>query len=124
MNSSLQTFSIRLIILGIVLLTACDEKTEPAVVVPPITDIEIIKIPVVVHVLYATEAYNISDEKIYSQIQVLNQDFRKRNADHTNTPAEFAHLVTDVGIEFELATTDPEGKPTTGITRTHTDVDG
>ncbi len=85
---------------------------------------EIIRIPVVVHVLYSREAFNISDAKIASQLAVLNQDYRKRNADRDKTPAEFAPLAADAGIEFYLATRDPQGNPTTGITRLRTTVDG
>ncbi|MFC5409401.1 zinc metalloprotease [Larkinella bovis] len=91
---------------------------------PVVPGEEIIRIPVVVHVLYNKDEFNISDEKIASQLAVLNQDFRKKNPDHTATPAEFAHLVADVGIEFYLATKDPDGKPTSGITRTRSTVDG
>ncbi|MTI33066.1 zinc metalloprotease [Xanthovirga aplysinae] len=78
---------------------------------------EIIRIPTVVHVVYHDEATNISDEKIRSQFKVLNEDFRKKNPDHINTPEEFLHLVADVGIEFELAKVDPDGQPTSGIIR-------
>src|SRR5688500_4622211 len=41
----------------------------------------VINIPVVVHVLYNTTAQNISTTQIQSQIDVLNEDFRKLNAD-------------------------------------------
>jgi len=86
------------------------------------TNEEIIKIPVVVHVIYYNDETNITTEKIESQIAVLNEDFRKLNADYTQTPDEFLPLVADVGIEFELATIDPEGNDTDGITRTFSDT--
>ena len=38
-------------------------------------------IPVVVHVVFHTAAQNISDAQINSQITILNQDYRKTNAD-------------------------------------------
>ncbi|NRB42287.1 MAG: zinc metalloprotease [Pseudomonadales bacterium] len=86
---------------------------------------EVIRIPVVVHVIYATDEKNISPEKIHSQIRVLNEDFNKLNADYINTPDEFAPLVADVDIEFELASIDPMGEATDGSTRTFsTEVDG
>src|ERR1700752_1208902 len=47
-------------------------------------------IPVVVHVVYNTSAQNISDAQIKSQIDVLNEDYRRLNADKTNTPSAFA----------------------------------
>jgi hypothetical protein len=80
----------------------------------------VITIPVVVHVVYQTERENISEAQIKSQIDVLNQDFRAKNADLSKVPDPFKVLIGDAGIEFALTTTDPFGKPTTGITRTKT----
>ena len=77
-------------------------------------------IPVVVHVIYDTAAQNISDAQIKSQIAILNQDYRKTNPDVASTPAVFKSLCGDSRIEFELASTDPAGQATTGITRTQT----
>jgi hypothetical protein len=77
-------------------------------------------IPVVVHVIHKTAAQNISDEQINSQIAVLNKDFRKQNTDIGSIPGVFAALAADARIEFKLATQDPAGNPTTGITRTST----
>jgi len=82
------------------------------------------KIPVVVHVVWKTEAQNVSDEQIHSQIDVLNQDFRKQNADVSSVPAPFAPLAGDARLVFELATRDPDGKPTGGITRRKTTETG
>jgi len=79
-----------------------------------------IYIPVVVHIVYKTNAENISDAQVYSQIQVLNEDYRRLNVDKTNTPSAFASLAGDANIEFVLAKTDPFGNSTTGITRTFT----
>jgi len=81
---------------------------------------QIVKIPVVVHVVYRTTTENISDAQIKTQIDVLKADFRKLNADYSKTPSAFASLVADAQITFELATVDPSGNPTTGITRTST----
>ena len=72
-------------------------------------------IPVVVHVLYNTAAQNISDAQVQSQIAVLNEDYRKLNADASKTPAQFAGLVADVNVQFVLAKRDPAGLATTGI---------
>lgn len=79
-------------------------------------------IPVVVHVLYNTTSQNISDAQIKSQIDVLNEDFRRLNADKVNTPSAHATVAADAEISFCLATVDPNGNPTTGITRTQTSV--
>ncbi len=80
-------------------------------------------IPVVVHVVWKKDQQNISDQQIRSQIEVLNRDFRRTNTDLDKILAPFAPLAGDARIEFELATLDPSGAPTTGITRTKTTVD-
>ena len=80
----------------------------------------IISIPVVVHVVYNNNNENISDQQIQSQIDILNEDFRRQNADAVNTPAAFLPVAADSEIEFCLATEDPNGNTTTGITRTST----
>ena len=73
----------------------------------------IITIPVVVHVIYNNSSENISDAQIQSQIDVLNEDFRRTNSDANNTWSQAA----DTEIEFCLSTVDPNGNATTGITR-------
>ncbi len=75
---------------------------------------ETIILPVVVHVLYTSSTNNISDAQIASQMEVLNQDFRRTNPDADNTWSQAA----DTEIEFQLVTVDPSGNTTTGITRT------
>ena len=80
----------------------------------------VITVPVVVHVVYNTNAENISDAQIFSQMDVLNADYRRANADAINTPAVWSGLAVDCEIDFCLATVDPNGSPTTGITRTST----
>lgn len=76
----------------------------------------VITIPTVVHVVYNTNVENISDEQVISQIDVLNADFRRLNSDADGTWTQAA----DTEIEFCLATVDPNGNPTDGITRTYT----
>lgn len=78
------------------------------------------KIKVVVHVVYNTPEQNVSVSQIKSQIAVLNRDFRAKNTDKSKVPAVWKGLVGDANIQFELATKDPDGKPTNGITRTKT----
>ena len=80
----------------------------------------VITIPVVVHVVYYNNTENISDNQIFSQIDILNEDFRRLNADTTNTPTGFLPVAADCEIEFCLAQKDPNGNTTTGITRTQT----
>ncbi|MDB5234729.1 MAG: type sorting protein [Hymenobacter sp.] len=77
-------------------------------------------IPVVVHVLYNTAAQNISDAQVQSQIDVLNEDFRKLNADVSKTPALYAGLAADVNVQFVLAKRTPTGLATNGIVHKQT----
>ncbi|WP_373331314.1 M43 family zinc metalloprotease [Salmonirosea aquatica] len=83
---------------------------------------EVIRIPVVVHVIHdqaetsigGVNNPNISDEQIRSQIEVLNEDYRRK-------PGTLGYNTNPVGadayIEFYLAEFDPDGRSTTGITR-------
>lgn len=75
----------------------------------------VISIPVVVHVIHNGDAYgtgeNIRDEQVLSQIQVMNEDFRRMAGSPGFGPG------VDVEIEFCLAQTDPSGNFTTGIDR-------
>ena len=80
----------------------------------------IITIPVIVHVVWKTITHNISDAQIQSQIDVLNEDYRRTNADKINTPNIWQTIAADSEIEFCLAATDPNGNPSTGIERTQT----
>ena len=84
---------------------------------------DILRIPVVVHIVYATADQNLADELVHDQIAILNRDYRRQNADTTDTREEFLPFAGDTGIEFYLATIDPNGNPTDGITRTQTSVD-
>lgn len=97
-----------------------EQFTRDFMVSNPQGDRNIIRIPVVVHVVYNIAEENISDAQIQSQIAVLNQDFRKLNADVANTPAAFAGLAGDAQIEFCLASVDPNGNATNGILRVPT----
>jgi len=77
-------------------------------------------IPVVVHIVYNTNEQNISNEQIYSQLDVLNKDYRKQNYDILNAPFIFNPLLADTEIEFCLASIDPNNNSTNGINRVQT----
>ncbi|ODS83569.1 MAG: hypothetical protein ABS46_06015 [Cytophagaceae bacterium SCN 52-12] len=72
---------------------------------------EVITIPVVVHVVHNGESVgsgaNISAAQVASQIETLNEDFRKK----VSTPGYNTHSRgADVEIEFALAVMDPQGQ--------------
>jgi len=78
-------------------------------------------IPVVVHILQKGGAENISNLKVYQQIETLNDDYNRLNADTVNTPVRFRDEASNSNIEFRLATKDPLGNCTDGIVRVFTD---
>lgn len=78
----------------------------------------VITIPVVVHVIHNGDAVNsgenISNNRIISQITVLNQDFRRQ----AGTPGFNTNPVgADTEIQFCLAQRDPNNAVTNGINR-------
>jgi hypothetical protein len=81
-----------------------------------------VTIPVVVHVVYRTNAENISDQQVQSEIDALNKDYSATNPDRSNVPPIWSGLVSDSMIRFALAKIDPDGNSTSGITRTKTTV--
>lgn len=84
----------------------------------------VLVIPAVVHVVHnpAVPAQNVSMEQIQSQVEVLNEDFRANNSDASGVPPVWTDRLADCNIEFRLASRDPGGNPTDGITRTASTV--
>jgi len=80
---------------------------------------EIITIPVVFHVLYKNEVENVTNYKLTSQIDVLNEDYRRKNDDANDNWPQAA----DARIRFCLANIDINGNYFNGITRTETKID-
>lgn len=83
---------------------------------------QVIRIPVVFHVLYKVPGENISNEAIRQQLAIINRDFNRKNADTVNTPERFRFLAADLKIEFVLATSDPLKRSTNGINKKYTPV--
>ena len=77
---------------------------------------------VVVHVVYTTNQQNISDAQVFSQIDVMNQDFARENPDTINTPVPFQTIAGALPYHFQLARRDPFNNPTNGIDRRQTTV--
>ena len=82
-------------------------------------------VPIVVHVIYRTNhtnigsGTNISDARILDAIRILNEDYSKTNPEFPNPPRNtFLNYSGNPNLEFCLATIDPNGNNTTGITRT------
>lgn len=78
---------------------------------------QIYVIPVVFHIIHQGGTENISDDQVYDAVSILNKDFRKQNADTTQIVTAFQDIAADCGIEFRLATLDPNGDCSSGIVR-------
>lgn len=79
-------------------------------------------IPVVFHVIHNYGNENISDAQIYDGLRVLNENYRKRNADTIDIIPAFQSIAADNEIEFRLAQLDPNGNCTSGINRIVSDL--
>lgn len=74
-------------------------------------------IPVVFHVLHQGGSENISYAQIEDQVRILNEDYRRTNADTVNTREIFKPVAADAKVEFRLAKLDPQGNCTDGVVR-------
>lgn len=73
----------------------------------------VLVIPVVFHVVWKEVAENISDAEVMGQLNVMNEDFMRLNADTVNMRAVFDPIKGSPNIKFELA----------GIERRQTNAD-
>lgn len=82
--------------------TVISEEYEPG---------DVLVIPVVFHLVEQSNGTgHIPDDAVYSQIEILNEDYGAL----AGTPGQGG---IDSRIRFVLASTDPDGNPTTGIER-------
>ena len=111
------------LVFGFLILASCSQEED--ITPPPDSEpnpIEkLYQIPIVVHVLHfgepLGEGNNLSKEKILRQIEIVNEDFRRKAGTRGfNNHPEGA----DSRIKFVLAKTDPQGNPTNGIVRINT----
>ena len=78
--------------------------------------------PVVIHVVAIDPYQPVSLGQALNQLDVLNEDFAGKGKNIGKLLSAFSSLVADAGMHFCLASVDPDGQPTSGITFTHTDV--
>lgn len=92
------------------------------------TVLPVLTVSVVVHVIHNGEpvgqGQNLSAAQIQAQLAILNEDFASLNLQFFQTPGAWAGLAGVPNIEFCLASADPVGNPTTGITRHNLQVTG
>jgi len=101
-----------LIVFSLFVLSCEKEEDQPVEQNQPSNDTLIYKIPVVVHVVHNGEQVgtgpNISEQQVQSQIEVLNEDFRRLEGSNGFNPDGI-----DTRIEFYLAPLDPDGNELT-----------
>ena len=78
----------------------------------------LVTIPVVFHIVYKNSTQNIADSNVVRQVDILNECYRLQNTNFSQTRSIFDTIAADVEVEFCLASVDPTGNPTNGITRT------
>ena len=78
-----------------------------------------LNIPVVVHIVHRVShvnvgtGTNISDTQIADALRILNEDYSKTNPEFPNPPrTTFLSYAGNPDLQFCLATTDPNGNPT------------
>jgi hypothetical protein len=89
---------------------------------PQIHTRSVVYFQVVVHVVRTQSDRFISKAQVVQQIDILNNDFAGKGENIHILPDEFRVLLADTEIKFCLATVDPDGNPTDGITYTLTDI--
>jgi hypothetical protein len=77
---------------------------------------KIVNVKTVVNVVYRTDAQNVSDAQVKSQIKAMSKDFRATNPDRTQTPAPWLGLVTDSRVQFKLVKVTRTKTTRTGFT--------
>ncbi|MES2704548.1 MAG: M43 family zinc metalloprotease [Bacteroidota bacterium] len=80
-------------------------------------DTDYYDIPMVVHIMHSYANDNVADTTIYRLIKNLNIVFNAQNPDLAGVIAPFKPYIGKAKFRFHLATIDPTGQPTTGITR-------
>ncbi len=117
------TFLAHGVLILFALIASCSGSYEEEILTPPTLGDDIVYLPVVVHVIHSGKAEgeesNLSTERIIRQIEILNEDFRKKPGTRGfNEHPEGG----DSKIEFVLAKRAPDGSPTDGINRVDTTI--
>lgn len=89
---------------------------------PHLRNRTVVYFPVVIHVVATASNRPVSLAQAIQQLDVLNDDFAGLGENVNRLEEEFKSLVGDAQMQFCLATTDPDGQPTSGITFTSTTV--
>lgn len=81
------------------------------------TDTTTYDIPIVIHVIHDYGSEYLSDDDIFNAVSHWTEVFTAQNADTADVITPFKPYVGNAHMRFHLATKDPDGNPTKGITR-------
>lgn len=76
-------------------------------------------LPIVVHIVHDYGLEYISDDDIFEAVAYWDKVYNKENADTVDVLPNFKKYIGNPQIRIHLATKDPYGNPTKGITRDH-----
>ncbi|PZF71079.1 M43 family zinc metalloprotease [Taibaiella soli] len=76
-------------------------------------------IPIVIHVVHDYGNEYLKDDDIFNAVSYWADVYMKRNADTSDVIQPFKQYVGNAKIRLHLATKDPNGNPTKGITHEH-----
>jgi PKD repeat protein len=76
-------------------------------------------IPVVFHILHTYGPENISRQRVLDMIKTLNDQYAGINSDLSSVRTMYTTTIGVPDVEFRLATKDPNGNCTDGVTRTY-----
>ena len=81
-------------------------------------------IPVVFHVNDPTNPQKVTYAQIQSAMNILNEDFNANNPEFNSLDPLFQSIAANVGVTFCLASVDPDGNSTNGVTYHYNDYHG
>jgi hypothetical protein len=83
-----------------------------------------ITIPIVFHVNDVTNPQKVTLAQVQSAVDILNEDYNGLNPEFNNLRPEFQGIASNIEINFCLASIDPDGNSTNGITYHYNSLNG
>ena len=80
-------------------------------------DTTIYDIPIVIHIIHDYGNEDINDTVIYNAVKDWTTVYLEENSDTVNVIDPFKRYIGNPRCRFHLATIDPNGNPTKGVTR-------
>lgn len=94
------------------------EKKSPTGVLSKTTG-TVYDVPLVIHIVHDYGTEYLSDDAIFDAVEFWDKVYNLKNTDTGDVIAPFKKYIGNAEIRLRLATKDPSGNPTKGITRRH-----